>query len=175
MRAAALGECGGGASLESVSPWTPISASTSSSGLAVCSCLSPAPCYKVCVICSVKCRPQTEGQLKVRQQRHPVPPGPAAHRKQGLRRVPLVWLWSQPVAPATQALMQGDTRPNDSLISLKDSDDPTGPWESDRGFVQSDLFCLVPPVSLSSSFTQVLVLCSHRCQAMKLGIWETRS
>ncbi|KAI9533668.1 hypothetical protein NQZ68_019749 [Dissostichus eleginoides] len=30
-----------------------------------------------------RCRPQTEGQLKVRQQRHPVPPGPAAHRKRG--------------------------------------------------------------------------------------------
>lgn len=132
-------------SLESVSPWTPgpIFSSAFSSGLAVCSCLSPALCYKACVICSVKCRPQTEGQLKVRQERHPVPPGPAAHRKRGC-----VGSLSGPGAsprPATKALMQGDTRPNDSLISPQDSDDPSGPWESDWGFVRSDLFCLVPP------------------------------
>lgn len=90
MCAAAFGGRGG-LSLESVSPWTPapIFASSSSSSLAVCSCLSPAPCYKVSVICGVKCRPQTEGQLKVRQQRHPVPPGPAAHRKQGCAGSPL--------------------------------------------------------------------------------------
>lgn len=44
---------------------------------------------------------------------------------------------------ATQALMQADTQPNYSLISLQDFDNPTGPWESDWGFVQSDLFCLV--------------------------------
>lgn len=82
---AAASEGGGVPSLQSVSPWTPapIFDCATSSDLAVCSCLSPAPCYKASVICSVKCRPQTEGQLKVRQQRHPVPPGPAAHRKQG--------------------------------------------------------------------------------------------
>lgn len=31
--------------------------SVPNSGLAVCSCLSAAPCYKANVICSVKCRP----------------------------------------------------------------------------------------------------------------------
>lgn len=156
---------GGVPSLESVSPWTltPIFASATSSGLAVCSCLSPASCYKVSVICSVKCSPQTEGQLKVRQQRHPVPPEPAAHRKQGCTGSPLsVWPRSL-LRTATQALMRGDTQPNYSLISLQDSDDPTGPWESDWGFVRSDLFCLVAPIpvqlshSSSSSLLPVLL------------------
>lgn len=144
-------------SLESVSPWAPapVFASATSSGLAVCSCLSPALCYKASVICSVKCRPQTEGQLKVRQQRHPVPPHTGSRAALG----PPVWPRSLP-RPATQALMQGDTRPNDSLISLQDSDDPSGPWESDWGFVRSDLFCLVPvpiPVQFPHSSSRSLL------------------
>lgn len=91
----------------------------SSSVLAVCSCLSPALRYKVSVICSVKCSPQTEAQLKVRQQRHPVPPGPATHRKRGCSRSPVSGSRAC-FGPATQALMQGDTHPNDSLISPLD-------------------------------------------------------
>lgn len=66
------------------------------SGLAVCSCLSPVPCYKATVICSVKCRPQTEGQLIVRQQRHRVPPGPPPHTGSRAAAGPSVWPRSLP-------------------------------------------------------------------------------
>lgn len=66
------------------------------SGLAVCSCLSPVLCYKATVICSVKCRPQTEGQLIVRQQRHRVPPGPPLHTGSRAAAGPSVWPRSLP-------------------------------------------------------------------------------
>lgn len=73
---------------------------------AVCPRLSAAACYKACVICSAKCRPQTQGQLRAAQQRHPVPPGPPLHTGSwGPLRVPL----SGPPEPAS-ALMSAGSR-----------------------------------------------------------------
>lgn len=147
----------------------PAFASVASSGPAVCSCLSPARCYKLSVICSVKCRPQTEGQPKARQQRHPVPPGLVAHRKRGSAGLS-VWPRSLP-GSATQPLMQGDTQANCSLISPSDLrkipltlENQTEDLFGVICFVLSSRSCLIPPHSSSSS------LLPAKLEAAKLGI-----
>lgn len=118
---------------------------------AVCSRLSAAACYKACVICSAKCRPQTQGQLKATLQRHPVPPGPRCTQEAGAAQGPSVWPRSPPW-PANAGVNVSRLSSQMSLVSLQERDDPSGPWESDWGFVLTDLFCLL-------SLTQVLGLC----------------
>lgn len=93
---------------------------------AVCPRLSAAACYKACVICSAKCRLQTQGQLRAAQQRHPVPPGtsppPLAHRKLGAAQGPSVW----PPGARLGVNVSRLSRPM-SAISLQERDDPSGP------------------------------------------------
>lgn len=96
------------ASLIWLPPWLWTPAQVFDRGLAVCSRLSAAACYKACVIFSAKCRLQTQGQLKVSQQRHPVPPGPRCTQEAGLLRVPLSGPGACP-GLQTQALMQADS------------------------------------------------------------------
>lgn len=88
--------------------------SVPNSGLAVCSCLSAAPCYKANVICSVKCRPQTVGSANSQAAETLCPAGgwggSPPHTGSGAAPGPSVW----PLAGQRRRLMPAATRANDS-------------------------------------------------------------
>lgn len=93
----------------------PASDSGPTGGPAVCSCLSAAPRYKVNVICSVKCWPQTGRGGGAANSEAAETPCPAGHRKRGhtgsLCLAPGLagWRAGRPV----QALMRAATRANE--------------------------------------------------------------